>query len=109
MLAALEDVRGHFGGVEPSAVVVVAEYFGVPASRVQSLLEACGDALQPATAGGLQICTGPVCRNAGAESLLEHAGELAVASHCLGACDHAPVARLDGRLIAEAAPDDLGL
>jgi len=88
---------------------VVAEYFGVPELRVQTLLEACGDALQSIGHGGLHICAGPVCRNAGAASLLEHADGLAVASHCLGACDHAPVVRVDGRLIAEATADDLGL
>jgi len=109
LLAALEDVQAQYGVVSAESVAGVAVFLGVAEARVQALLADCPDAFVSRPLPAIRICNGPVCRNAGSEALLDQAMGRAAASHCLGACDHAPVAKVNGELIPEADPDKLGL
>lgn len=109
LLAALEDVQAQFGCVSDASVAGVAAFLGVTEAQVRTLMRDCPDALRTVPLPALRICMGPVCRNAGAGALLDRAAGRAVASHCLGACDHAPVAKVAGELIPEAEPESLDL
>ncbi|HXH72460.1 MAG TPA: NAD(P)H-dependent oxidoreductase subunit E [Mariprofundaceae bacterium] len=109
LLAALEDVQASCGVLDDESLAAVAAHFRLPEAKVRALVADCTEAFRSASAPELRICLGPVCRNAGSEALLEKAGNAAASSHCMGACDHAPVAKLNGKLIAEATPEDLGL
>lgn len=106
LLAALEDVQARFGHIPAFAMPVVARCLSLSPTDVEKWLKQWRGALRTEPPVACQICHGPVCINAGASELEV---ELAVAgihcrkSHCLGACDHAPVVRIGDVLISEAS------
>ena len=62
----------------------------------------------------LNICMGESCKGAGARSLMERVrrqtkGAIVEEAPCLGLCDHAPVAEMDGNVIEYATATRLAL
>ncbi|HXH72573.1 MAG TPA: (2Fe-2S) ferredoxin domain-containing protein [Mariprofundaceae bacterium] len=54
----------------------------------------------------IEVCTGPECGACGGPELLlqlQRLGIAAVAGHCRGLCHEAPVAEVNGELLAEAS------
>lgn len=102
------------GGLSPPSLEAIARALGLPLARVLETLSRFGFA--PGRRHGahtIEICTSVSCALRGAEDLLRHlerrlsirAGETTLdgkvtleACGCLGACDEAPAALVDGEL-----------
>ncbi|MGQ9592344.1 MAG: NADH-quinone oxidoreductase subunit NuoE family protein [Planctomycetota bacterium] len=111
ILAAAER---ELGGLSPPSLEAIARELGLPIARVLETLSRFGFA--PTLRRGahaIEICTSVSCALRGAEDLLRHlerrlsirAGETTLdgrvtleACGCLGACDEAPAALVDGEL-----------
>jgi len=123
ILSALQEINEHFGWVSLPAADVVAEHFGTSASRIYGLLTFYADfRTQPRGRHFMLLCHGMACYVMGSQSLVQELedrygvgdggttadGELTVqvVNGCLGACDIAPLCKLDadfhGQLTAES-------
>lgn len=126
ILSALQEINEHFGWVSLPAADVVAEHFGTSASRIYGLLTFYADfRTQPRGRHFMLLCHGMACYVMGSQRLVQELedtygirdggtsadGELTVqvVNGCLGACDIAPLCKLDadfhGQLTAESLND----
>ena len=126
ILAALQEVNEHFGYVSLPAAEVVAEHLGTTASRVFGLLTFYADfRTEPRGKHFMLLCHGMACYVMGSQRLVQELednygigdggttadGELTVqvVNGCLGACDIAPLCKLDadfhGQLTVESLND----
>ena len=108
-LAALEDLQAHFGFLPEAAVAIAATHFGqVPDfdCELSTLFH-----FRPDNPHAVRICTGPLCSSVGSSALitaLEVAPDITIeASHCLGACDRAPAAVLNGEIISRVSVEKI--
>jgi bidirectional [NiFe] hydrogenase diaphorase subunit len=120
VLHAVQDIYGY---LTPAALREVAQALRLPPSRVIGVatfyhlftFEARGD-------HACTVCTGTACFVKGADALIDAVrGEFGVATgattddgrlslleaRCLGSCGLAPVALIDGAVVARATPDAL--
>ncbi|MCF7822121.1 MAG: NAD(P)H-dependent oxidoreductase subunit E, partial [Mariprofundaceae bacterium] len=109
LLAALEDLQAHFGFLPDAAVAIAATRFGrVPDfdCELSTLFH-----FRPDNPHAARICTGPLCSKAGSSTLitaLEATPDVAIeASHCLGICNQAPAAVLNGEVIPRASVEKI--
>jgi NADH:ubiquinone oxidoreductase subunit E len=109
LLAALEDLQAHFGFLPQAAVAIVANHFGQEPdfdSELSALFHS-----MPDNPHAVKICAGPLCSRAGSDDLittLEAAPNIAIeASYCLGVCNRAPAAVLNGETISRASADKI--
>jgi len=107
--AALEDLQAHFGFLPEAAAAIAAGYFGRELnidSELSTLFHS-----GPDNPDAVRVCTGPLCSRAGSGDLittLEAASDITVeASHCLGGCDQAPVAVLNGETVSQVSADEI--
>lgn len=126
ILSALQEINEHFGWVSLPAADVVAEHFGTSASRIYGLLTFYADfRTQPRGRHFMLLCHGMACYVMGSQRLVQELedhygigdggttadGELTVqvVNGCLGACDMAPLCKLDadfhGQLTVESLND----
>lgn len=110
LLAALEDVATRLGSVPDSAKELLLDYFGI--GEIPDEIASALDHRHGNAAETLTICAGPICSQTGSNelaALFEEAESVNVErQHCMGACDRAPCARADGKLIAPASPESIG-
>jgi NADH:ubiquinone oxidoreductase subunit E len=109
LLAALEDLQAHFGFLPEASATIAAGYFGQELnfdSELSALFHS-----NPDNPDAVRICTGPLCSRAGSGDLittLEAAPNIAIeASHCLGVCNMAPAAVLNGETISRVSADKI--
>jgi len=105
LVAAMEDVQAGFGYVPAEAASELARYFSLDEAKIAAWLRDASGAFraQPLGRHVLRICQGPICRTRGGKAMMEEVRKVAsgksgltvLASHCLGACDQAPIAKLD--------------
>lgn len=126
ILSALQEINEHFGWVSLPAADIVAEHFGTSASRIYGLLTFYADfRTQPRGRHFMLLCHGMACYVMGSQRLVQELedrygirdggttadGELTVqvVNGCLGACDIAPLCKLDadfhGQLTVETLND----
>jgi NADH-quinone oxidoreductase subunit E len=113
ILFALQEINERFGWVSLEAAEIVAEHLGTTVNRVYGLLTFYADfRTEPRGNHFLMLCHGVSCYVAGSTKILQHIhdeygsgdgettddGELTiqVMNACLGVCDRAPYAVLDG-------------
>jgi len=109
LLAMLEDLQAHFGFLPEAATTIVLNYFGQKLNFDSELsLLFHGNPDDPCA---VKICTGPLCSKAGSSGLitaLKAEPNLAIeASHCLGSCNLAPAALLNGETVSQASADKI--
>jgi len=109
LLAALEDLQAYFGFLPEAAAAIVLDHFGQKLnfdSELSALFHS-----KPDNPHAVKICAGPLCSRAGSSDLiaaLKAAPNIAIeASHCLGACNQAPAAVLNGETISQASVDKI--
>jgi len=107
LVAALEDIQAAFGHVPADALAVLAGHFGTDADCLRRKADAFDlFRFAPPPPHRIRICHGPVCAACGGEELLADVSgseDVGVETgHCLGRCDQAPVASIDGRLFTHA-------
>jgi len=109
LLAALEDLQAYFGFLPEAAAAIVLDHFGQTLnfdSELSALFHA-----NPGNPHAVKICAGPLCSRAGSSDLiaaLEAAPNIVIeASHCLGACNQAPAAALNGETVSQASADKI--
>jgi len=123
ILGALQEVNEHFGYVSIEAAEIVAERLGTTATRIFGLLTFYADfRTEPRGKHFMLMCHGMSCYVMGSQQLVQQladnhgigdggtteGGELTVqvVNGCLGACNQAPVVKLDddfyGRLTDES-------
>lgn len=124
ILSALQEINEHFGWVSLPAADVVAEHFGTSASRIYGLLTFYADfRTQPRGRHFMLLCHGMACYVMGSQRLVQDLedtygigdggttadGELTVqvVNGCLGACDIAPLCKLDADFHGELTVEKL--
>jgi NADH-quinone oxidoreductase subunit E len=124
ILSALQEINEHFGWVSLPAADVVAEHFGTSASRIYGLLTFYADfRTQPRGRHFMLLCHGMACYVMGSQRLVQELedtygvgdggttadGELTVqvVNGCLGACDIAPLCKLDADFHGELTVESL--
>ncbi|MFT4036611.1 MAG: NAD(P)H-dependent oxidoreductase subunit E [Thermomicrobiales bacterium] len=124
ILSALQEINEHFGWVSLPAADVVAEHFGTSASRIYGLLTFYADfRTQPRGRHFMLLCHGMACYVLGSQRLVQDLedtygirdggttadGELTVqvVNGCLGACDIAPLCKLDADFHGELTVEKL--
>jgi len=103
----LERLQAH-GGLAEGAARAVARETGVPEGEVYGAGSFFHLLAAPETC--VRICSGLSCQLAGADALLERArasGLPAEACSCLAACDRAPAALVDRKLLCDLTTEDL--
>jgi NADH:ubiquinone oxidoreductase subunit E len=106
LVAALEDIFAQCGSIPDDSIPRLNAYFGLdtwPQQLVDQLFRA-----KPTAKVNILVCEGPCCRKAGSDHL---ADELKTTlkqpigrRHCMGSCDHAPVAMIDSTIVENASP-----
>ena len=124
ILAACQEVNEHFGYVSLEAAEVVADHFGTTANRVYGLLTFYADfRTEPRGKHFMILCHGMSCYVMGSPRLVQEMqdawgigdgdttpdGELTmqVGNYCLGACDRAPLVKLDADYHGELTVEKL--
>jgi NADH-quinone oxidoreductase subunit E len=124
ILSALQEINEHFGWVSLPAADIVAEHFGTSASRIYGLLTFYADfRTQPRGRHFMLLCHGMACYVMGSQRLVQELedhygigdggttadGELTVqvVNGCLGACDIAPLCKLDADFHGELTVESL--
>ena len=124
ILSALQEINEHFGWVSLPAADVVAEHFGTSASRIYGLLTFYAYfRTQPRVRHFILLCHGMACYVMGSQRLVQDLedtygigdggttadGELTVqvVNGCLGACDIAPLCKLDADFHGELTVEKL--
>lgn len=114
ILFALQEINERFGWVSLEAAEIVADHLGTTVNRVYGLLTFYADfRTEPRGNHFLMLCHGMSCYVAGSMKIMQHIkdeygigdgetsadGELTiqVMNACLGVCDRAPFALLDGQ------------
>ncbi|WP_328616056.1 NAD(P)H-dependent oxidoreductase subunit E [Amycolatopsis sp. NBC_00355] len=105
LLPALHAVRDRIGWISPNALGLIAASLGIQPAEVAEVVRAHPlFSLAEWPGRQLRVCTGEVCRDAGADTvcdvLTEHVGAAGKAvagvmwlhGPCLGACEEAPAA-----------------
>jgi NADH-quinone oxidoreductase subunit E len=115
-LPALEAAQGVYGWCSPEAIEQVAAIMGVTPAYLAAVATFY-DMLETKPVGrhSVYVCTNISCSLRGADALYAAVrdaagddGELNVRSfECLGACDIAPMASVDGVFVGPLTPDDV--
>ena len=115
LLPALHYLEERFGYLPDWAMEVVGWVLAVPASEVYGAATSYTELrLRPPATRTLRVCTGPACRIAGAEALLQ---ALKAGSHgdrdttveetpCAFLCAMAPAVAVNGRWRGRVAPEE---
>jgi len=101
--AALQDIQTHFGYLPHSCDALVAHHFGVDAALLAALI--ADNSLfrrREAPACRLRLCVGPSCSREGADALVARFADAEQLS-CMGCCNRAPVAIVDGEMLTSAS------
>ena len=111
----LQLTQDVFGFLDEKAMSYLAECFRVPLAKVHSVARFYSFSMKPEGLHTCVICTGVACQLRGATVLLAHVSDALGAqvgettrdaklsllkARCLGFCDVAPVAVVDGELCA---------
>ncbi len=104
LMAALHEVQSEYGWLHPEGLKLVEEILGYSETEIFSLASFYHYFhLEPAPRYKLHICTNITCMQKGAYDLLKEAVEKADPKkvlvdevECIGLCDHAPAALLNG-------------
>ncbi|NPA26729.1 MAG: NADH-quinone oxidoreductase subunit E [Chloroflexi bacterium] len=126
LLPALHAVQEALGYISPEAARAVARALGIPEADVYGVATFYAlFSTEPQGRHQVHVCYGPVCRQHGADQVTEalervwhvRVGETTEdrewtlkTAPCLGLCEHAPVAWVDGRAVAldpNASPETL--
>ena len=124
ILAACQEVNEHFGYVSLEAAELIADHLGTTANRVYGLLTFYADfRTEPRGKHFLLLCHGMSCYVMGSPRLVQGMhdtwgigdgdttadGELTVqvCNYCLGACDRAPLVKLDADYHGELTEETL--
>ncbi len=116
LLPALHAVQEAFGYISPDAARAIARALHIPEADVYGVATFYAlFATEPQGRHVVHVCHGPVCRQHGADRItdaLSQAWDVRVGetradgewtlktAPCLGLCEHAPVALVDGRAVA---------
>ncbi len=123
LIEVLHVVQDVFGFISPEAMRYVAFEMKIPPSRIYGVATFYHFfSLKPKGEHLCVVCTGTACHVKGAAGLLNQIervlklkpgettsdGKLGLqTARCLGCCGLAPVAVIDGDIIAKANPDDI--
>lgn len=122
LLAILLDIQEQEKYLSPGAMRLVAEYLGIPESRVFAVATFYGSlSMEKKGAARLRVCNGTACHLKGAASVLrglaealglERAGTTPDGEYtleivnCVGACAMAPVIMIDNQAYGKIDPND---
>lgn len=123
LLAIMQDVQKHYNYLPRLAISMIAEYAGLPISRVYALASFYkAFSLVPKGRNVFRICDGTACHIKNSDTLLDQlqqhlgitAGETTSDGlfsvetvNCLGACALAPVMVVNGKVYGRVTPGDV--
>jgi bidirectional [NiFe] hydrogenase diaphorase subunit len=123
LIEVLRTIQGVFGYLDDEALLYVGDCLGVPASKVYRVATFYSYfTLKPQGLHTCVVCTGAACYINGAVGLLAAIGEelgaqvgettrdgkvSVLKAHCVGACNMAPVAAVDGEVHGKVVASEL--